>query len=166
MVAMLQSQVVTLYGVARFLTPVMKDNGGGRLVAFSCNSVAYNYPDMSPFTASKAAIECFVKCYANEHSHFGISACFLALPTIRTPKVLKEKAKGDHKNYIKPADLADYILNCVLTQPHEVNGNVIKVFKYSHTFYHSSYYERNPLKKPRNSGGTENGKNNCTSYTR
>ena|SRR5664280_2509088 len=148
---MVESQFLTLCGVARFLTPVLKNNGGGRIIAFSCNSVGYNYPDMSPFTASKAAIESFVKCYANEHAEFGISACALALPTIRTAKVLKEKPRGDHKNYIKPEDLADYILNHILTQPHEVNGNVVKLFKYSRTFYHKSYYQRNPRQKPKSS---------------
>ncbi|MDB6124351.1 MAG: family oxidoreductase [Pedosphaera sp.] len=143
-VAMIKSQVLTLFGVARFLTPIMIKNKGGRIVTFSCNSVGFNYPDMSPFTASKAAIESFVKCYANEHAEFGISACALALPTIRTPKVLKEKANGDHANYITPEQLVDFIINHVLTQPHEVNGNVIKLFKHSPTFYHSSYYDRNP----------------------
>ncbi len=146
---MIESQLLTLMGVARVLTPAMIKNGGGALVAFSCNSVTYNYPDMSPFTASKAAIESFVKCYANEHAEFGISACALALPTIRTAKVLKEKPRGDHENYIKPEDLANYILNHILTQPQEVNGNVIKVFKHSPTFYHKSYYERNPRRRNR-----------------
>jgi NAD(P)-dependent dehydrogenase (short-subunit alcohol dehydrogenase family) len=47
---MVESQFLSLCGVARFLTPLMIKNGGGRIVAFSCNSVAYNYPDMSPFT--------------------------------------------------------------------------------------------------------------------
>ena len=148
---MIESQFLTLFGVARVLTPIMIKNRGGRLVAFSCNSVGYNYPDMSPFTASKAAIESFVKCYANEHAEFGISACALALPTIRTPKVLKEKLSGDHKNYIKPEDLADFILNHIMTQPHEVNGNIVKMFKHSRTFYHESYYARNPRQKPKRS---------------
>jgi NAD(P)-dependent dehydrogenase (short-subunit alcohol dehydrogenase family) len=141
---MIASQVLTLFGVARYLTPVMRRNGGGRLVAFSCNSVTYNYPDMAPFTASKAAVESFVKCYANEHSELGIAATALALPTIRTRTVLKEKPTGDARNYIRPEDLAKYVLDHVLTLPHEVNGNVIKLFKYSPTFYHQSYYERNP----------------------
>jgi NAD(P)-dependent dehydrogenase (short-subunit alcohol dehydrogenase family) len=102
-----------------------------------------------PFTASKAAVESFVKSFANEHAEFGISACALALPTIRTAKVLKEKLTGDHKNYITPEELADYILDHVLIQPHEVNGNVFKVFKHSRTFYHKSYYQRNPRRKSR-----------------
>lgn len=145
--AMIESQLLTLFGVARVLAPLMQKRKGGCLVAFSCNSVGYSYPDMSPFTASKAAIESFIKCFANEHAEFGISAHALALPTIRTPKVLVEKPTGDHANYIAPSDLAEFILEQILTMPPEVNGNVIKVFKHSPTFYHSSYYDRNPRQK-------------------
>lgn len=145
-VRMVTSQVLTLFGMATYLTPLMIRNGGGRVVAFSCNSVSYSYPDMSPFTASKAAVESFVKCYANENSEFGISACALALPTIRTPTVVREKPAGDHVNYITPEQLADHIFGHVLAESAQVNGNVVKLFKHSPTFYHSSYYDRNPRK--------------------
>ena len=145
--AMIESQLLTLFAVARVLTPLMISRQGGRLVAFSCNSVTYSYPDMSPFTASKAGIESFIRCYANEHAEFGISASALALPTIRTPKVLMEKPTGDHANYMQPEELAEFILDHVLIMPNEANGNVIKVFKHSPTFYHSSYYDRNPRQK-------------------
>ncbi len=144
---MLTSHILTLFGVARWLTPLMIANQGGRLVAFSCNSVGYSYPDMSPFTASKAAVESFVRCYANEHAEFGISACALALPTIRTVTVLKEKPMGDHANYITPEHLADVIVGQILTQSDAVNGNIIKLFKHSKSFYHSSYYDRNPRRQ-------------------
>ncbi len=142
--SMLTSHVLTLFGIAKYLTPVLIENGGGQLIAFSCNSVIYNYPDMAPFTASKAAIESFTKSYANEYAGYGISACAVALPTIRTPKVLLEKVDGDHKNYVTPEDLASFILDELLTMPQIVNGNVVKLFKHSSTFYNKSYYDRNP----------------------
>lgn len=141
---MLDSQILTLIGAARFLSPVMKEKGGGRFVAFSCNSVLYNYPDMAPFTASKAAIETFTRCFANEHSQFGISAMALALATIETLTVKQAKPSGDHENFMTPEFIADCILNNVLSLPHEATGNVIKLFKYSPSFYHQSYYDRNP----------------------
>jgi NAD(P)-dependent dehydrogenase (short-subunit alcohol dehydrogenase family) len=151
--SMVSSHILTLFGAARFLTPLMIQNGGGQLIAFSCNSVAYSYPDMSPFTASKAAIESFVRCYANEHSEFGISACALALPTIRTEAVLQEKPNGDHANYITPGELAGIIVDQLLLQDPIISGNITRLFKYSRTFYHSSYYERNPrVNYPSNAG--------------
>ncbi len=143
--AMLRSQTLTLFGVARFLTPVLIRNGGGRLVAFSCNSVGYCYPDMAPFTASKAAVEVFLRCYAHEHSTYGIAASSIALPTIRTRTVKTAKPTGDHKNYITPEALADYVIDHVLSAPLEETGNTYRVFKHSHTFYNRSYYDRNPV---------------------
>jgi NAD(P)-dependent dehydrogenase (short-subunit alcohol dehydrogenase family) len=141
---MIASHLTTLFGVARFLTPKLIANGGGRLLAFSCNSVAYNYPDMSPFTASKAAIESFIRCYGNEHSQFGIIATALALPTIRTEAVLREKPNGDHDNYITSEELAEFIVSEILPMSALANGNVVKVFKHSPSFYNTSYYDRNP----------------------
>lgn len=152
--SMVSSHVLTLFGAARWLTPLMQERGGGKLVAFSCNSVGYNYPDMSPFTASKAAVETFIKCYANEHAEFGISACALALPTILTETIVQEKPHGDHANYITPEQLAEIVIGQILPQSPEINGTVVKLFKHSPTFYHSSYYARNPRVQENRAGST------------
>lgn len=142
--ALINSHYLTLCTLAQAITPLMANLGGGRLVAFSCNSVKHNYPDMSPFTAAKAAVETFIRCYANEHAPFGIAATALALPTIKTPEVLREKVSGDHDNYISPKELAEFILDFVIKQPSISTGNVIRVFKPSPTFYGQGYFERNP----------------------
>jgi NAD(P)-dependent dehydrogenase (short-subunit alcohol dehydrogenase family) len=141
---MCESHYLTLAGVAYSLIPVMIKNGGGHLVAFSCNSVSYSYPDMAPFTSAKAAVESFVKCMANEYSEQGIAMTALALPTIKTDKVVIEKPHGDHANYLTSDDLAKAIINNILPLPVTINGNIVKLFKYSPSFYSSSYFERNP----------------------
>jgi len=88
-------------------------------------------------------VETLIKCVAHEYAEHGISATALALPTIRTAKVLVEKPQGDHENYISVEDLARIVFD-VLKLPPTVNGNVVKVYKHSKTFYHSSYFDRNP----------------------
>jgi NAD(P)-dependent dehydrogenase (short-subunit alcohol dehydrogenase family) len=144
--SMISSHYLTLCGVAQAATPSMIRHGGGRLVAFSCNSVGYNYPDMAPFTAAKAAVESFVRCFANEHACYGLSASALALPTMHTEAIIQEKPLGDHANYLKPAELADFIISNVLQQPPFSTGNVIKVIKHSPSFYGKSFFDRNPRK--------------------
>jgi len=141
---LISSHYLTLCGVAKAVTSAMIAKGGGRLVALSCNSVSYNYPDMAPFTCAKAAVECFVKCYSNEYSMYNISAAALALPTMRTSRVIKEKPEGDHENYISPEELSEILLEQILTQGQYITGNIIRLFKYSRTFYHQGYYQRNP----------------------
>ncbi len=145
--SMMRSQYLTLYGVIHTLIPIMKNVGGGRFVAFSCNSVLYNYPELAPFTASKAAIETLIKCVANEYSGEKIYANAIALPTIRTEKVVDSKPQGDQKNYISDLELADIILNEIAILSKYVTGNVIKIFKHSDTFYNQGYFERNPSGK-------------------
>ena len=141
---MIMSHYLTLFGVARFLLPVAARSEGARLVAFSCNSVIYNYPEMAAFTAAKAAVECLVKCIANEWSGQGIIANAIALPTIRTDQVLKLKPNGDHENYIRPEELAQMVLGVLRHASDYMNGNAIKILKYSPSFYHEAYFSRNP----------------------
>lgn len=149
-ISMINSHYITLCGVAKAITPIMMKNREGRLVAFSCNSVGYSYPDMSPFTAAKAAVESFMKCYSNEYAPHGISATAIALPTMKTDEILTEKPDGDHKNYIAPDELSCFILEHVLTQPAIVTGNVIRLINPSPTFYGMGYFERNPRKVEHN----------------
>ena len=141
---MIESHYFTLYGLAQAILPVQKELGGGRLIAFSCNSVGYNYPDMAAFTSAKAALECLIKCIANEYSQYGIVANAIALSTILTPKVEKAKKKKYFKDYLTVEELVEIILDNIAGLSSFVNGNVIKLLKYSEYFYNEGYYQRNP----------------------
>jgi len=144
---MIDSHYLTLCNVAQAVTPIMIEFGGGKLIAFSCNSVSYNYPDMIPFTCAKSAIETFVKCYGNEYAEYGISSLAIALPTISTKRVIEEKPNGDHENYITPQEVSEIILNQLIHLDKYANGNIIKLFRPSKSFYHQGYFERNPRTK-------------------
>lgn len=141
---MIKSHYLTLYGVIYSLIPLMLRRGGGRFIAFSCNSVSYNYPEMAPFTSAKAAVESLIKCVANEYSGEGIQANALQLPTIRTSKVLRAKPKGDHDSYITPEELARIVITDLSVSSAYISGSVVKVFRHSDSFYHKAYFERNP----------------------
>jgi 3-oxoacyl-[acyl-carrier protein] reductase len=141
------SHYLTLFGVVHRMLPIAKTLRGCRIIAFSCNSVAYNYPEMAAFTSSKAAVECLIKCIANEWAEHGVVANALALPTIQTRKVLDlgEKKPGtDSADYIKPDELADIVVHLLESVSGYENGNVIKLFKYNRSFFHNAYFERNP----------------------
>lgn len=141
---MMQSHFISLCGVASVLTPIMINRGGGRLIALSCNSVTYAYPDMSPFTSAKAAIESFIRCYAHEHMKYGITANAIALPTMRTAKVVADKYFGAKENYITPEELAVAITETFSQMGPYTTGNIIRILRYSESFYNKSYFERNP----------------------
>jgi NAD(P)-dependent dehydrogenase (short-subunit alcohol dehydrogenase family) len=140
----MESHYLTLYHALHALLPLMVERGGGRVLAFSCNSVGYNYPEMAPFTAAKAAVETLIKCVANEYSVHSIQANAVALPTIRTAKVVDAKTLAEETDYVSPEELARLVLGDMLQLSPYVNGNAIKVFKPNSAFFRTSYFDRNP----------------------
>lgn len=154
-ISQINSHYVTLFGVIKAVLPIMQNNGGGRIIAFSCNSVKYNYPDMAAFTSSKSAVECLIKCTANEQSKHNILANAFALPSIKTNNVIKTKPEEYHQNYPTLKELTDCIEDTIENLSPLVNGNVINLFKHSDSFYNKGYYERNIIWKATNNERTE-----------
>lgn len=142
-ISQINSHYITLYGVIRTVLPIMQQVGGGKIIAFSCNSVKYNYPDMAAFTSAKAAVECLIKCVANEQSKYNIIANAFALPSIKTKSVIKTKPEKFHENYATLDELAVCIEKAAENLTSLVNGSIINLFKYSPSFYNEGYYQRN-----------------------
>ncbi len=140
---MMESHYFTLYAIIQKLIPVFKQLGSGKIIALSCTSVLYNYPEMAAFTSAKAAIETLIKCTANENAKFGIVANAIALSTIRTKKVEKNKLKKFHDGYVTVDELFK-VIDDVINFSYLINGNVIKLLKYNEVFYNTGYFERNP----------------------
>ena len=143
--SMILSHYLTLYGTIRVLAPIMRKVGGGRIIAFSCNSVKYNYPDMAAFTSSKAAVECLIRCVANEQSQYKITANAFALPSIATEHVKRTKPEEYWNSYVTVDELVETVEKTIENLSPYVNGTTINLFKYSRSFYHASYYERNKI---------------------
>lgn len=102
---MWNSHVHTLYVVLQKLVPVMIAKGGGSTIAFSCNSVRYNYPWMTAFTAAKSAVDCLIRSLANEFAEHDLRFNSLVLSSLHTAKVADSKPNGDVDNFIPPCDL-------------------------------------------------------------
>lgn len=140
---MIMSHYFTFYASARQLLPVMRRLSGGRVLAFSCNSVRYNYPDMAAFTPAKAALETLVKCMANEFLEHKVLVNCLVLPTVATKKVLESKSEEYQPYYPTVSALIEVIMNCFASMSPLVTGNAIGIIKYSPFFYSDGYYRRN-----------------------
>jgi len=142
-VNMMDSHYNTLYGCIKYLIPIFKQLNGGRIIAFSCNSVGFNYPEMAAFTSAKAAVETLIKCTANENSKYGIVANAIALSTIKTEKVINSKLKKYHNQYITEQELLEVVDN-LINASSLINGNIIRILKHSEYFYNEGYFQRNP----------------------
>jgi len=143
---MITSHYLTLYGVLNRLLPLMAEVGGGRVLAISCTSTQFSYPDMAAFTSAKAAVETLVKCVANEWAECGIVANAVALSTIGTDKVVSSPSKpmSPQENYVTPAEAAQLIEQILYLSSPYFSGNVVRPLKYSRTFYYRGYFQRNP----------------------
>jgi 3-oxoacyl-[acyl-carrier protein] reductase len=156
-ISMIQSHYITLFGVIKAIVPVMRKVGGGKIIAFSCNSVKYNYPDMVAFTSAKAAVECLIKCVANEQSKYNITANAFALPSIKTKRVIATKPNEFHKDYTTLDELSNCIEQTLENLSCLVNGDIINLFKYSNSFYGKGYYERNNISEDISDAAKTNG---------
>lgn len=139
---MFESHVTTFYNILQALIPVMKIKGGGSSIAFSCNSVRYNYPWMASFTASKSALESLVRSLANEFSGDQMRFNSLALASLKTEKVKNSKPHGDFEHFIPPEDLIPLVEFLLSPESYLINGNAINLFQHSDQFYNAGYFER------------------------
>jgi NAD(P)-dependent dehydrogenase (short-subunit alcohol dehydrogenase family) len=140
--SMFASHVTTFYNVLQSIIPVMQSHKGGCCIAFSCNSVRYNYPKMASFTASKGAVESLVRSLAHEFSGDGLRFNSLVLASLRTQKVRDSKPHGDFAHFIPPKDLVPVIEFLLSKESYLVNGNAINLFRHSEQFYKTGYFAR------------------------
>ena len=140
--SMFESHVTTFYNILQTLIPVMKVKGGGSSIAFSCNSVRYNYPWMASFTASKSAVDSLVRSLANEFSGDRMRFNSLVLASLKTEKVKGSKPHGDFSHFIPPEDLVPVIKFLLSPDSYLINGSTMNLFQHSAQFYHSGYFER------------------------
>lgn len=140
--SMIESHVVTLYNIMQALIPIMQIKGGGSTIAFSCQSVKYNYPWMAAFTASKSAVDALIRSLSNEYSGDNLRFNSLVLASLKTEKVHESKPHGDFNNFIPPMDITPIVKFLLSSESYLVNGNSISLFKHSDYFYHTGYFER------------------------
>lgn len=139
---MFASHVATLYNVLQSLVPLMRSHKGGSCVAFSCNSVRYNYPWMASFTASKSAVDSLVRSLSYEFAGEGLRFNSLVLASVRTKKVHDSKPHGDFAHFIPPKDIVPVIKFLLSKDSYLMNGNAINLFRHSQQFYRTGYFQR------------------------
>lgn len=137
----LKSNYTAVYNTAHTLLPLQIKNGGGHFIGFSCDSTNFNYPLMNPFISAKSALNGFIKCLANEFYKDKIVPNAFALTTVLTEMEMKRKPNGDFDNWLSPIDVAQKVYELTHIE-NIVCGNIIKLYKYSESFFHQSYYER------------------------
>jgi NAD(P)-dependent dehydrogenase (short-subunit alcohol dehydrogenase family) len=138
----IRSNFTTVYFTAISLIPLLLARGGGHFISFSSLSTEGAYPLMTAFDSAKAALEQLTRHLANEFGNGGVHANVLALATLKTPEEIKLKPKGDHDHWVDPTEVAVLVRQLLSGDFKLLNGNVIKCYHYSRSYYETSYYDR------------------------
>jgi NADP-dependent 3-hydroxy acid dehydrogenase YdfG len=139
---MMDSHYGTLYNVLQSVLPIMVKKGGGKILTFSCNATVYNFPNMLPFTAAKAAVDATIKCIAHEYANRNIVANSIALSSLQTEQNKDSKPFGDYYNYLDLEEISQTVIEIADLSNNLANGNVINCYKYSDSYYNQGYFER------------------------
>lgn len=137
-----ESNLLTVYGVAGALLPLMRARKGGHFIAFSSHTDYQSYPLMAAFTAAKAGLESLIRSIAHEYSKDKITANTLAVATLATDLEKKLKPLGDHENWLQLSQVCNLVRKLVESPFSTVNGNTIHVYNHSESFFHQSYFDR------------------------
>lgn len=130
--------ILTLYGVANKLIPLMRERGGGHFIGFSTHTSYQDYPQMVAFTAVKEAVVALIKGISNEYIKDGIVANTIALATLLTKA---ELPYGDHENWLETKEVCDIVENLIHHSNNLINGTTLHMYKYSETYF-AGYFDR------------------------
>ena len=151
---MMNSQYLTLYSTCQALIPLMQKKGGGRIVGLGDNATYHNLPNMTSFTAAKAAVEAAIKCLAHEYAQHNIFANVLSVSSLKTKKNKKTKPLADFDKFIEPDDLALSIIN-LANMPKIINGSILNAYEFSWEYYNQGYFQRIKLDDNGENGGAQ-----------
>ncbi len=84
-----------MVNINRAVLPFMRENGGGRIVNVSSVAAVAHIPFQTYYSASKAAIESYTQCLANEVRPFGISVTAVQPGDIKTEFTSARKKSFD-----------------------------------------------------------------------
>ena len=123
---MVALNATSVFQVAREVVPVLKENGGGRIVTVAAEpALDRGAKGMGAYAATKAAVVSLTRTLAREGGPHGITANAVAPRIIDTPANHRSMPDADTSTWLKPAEIAEVI--GFLTGPRGgiVNGSVL-----------------------------------------
>ena len=136
------SNILSLYGVAHKLIPLMCKRGGGHFIGFSTHTSYQHYPKMVAFISAKIAVESLIQGISNEYLEKDIIANTIALSTLDTEAERKLNPNGHIESWLKTDEVCSLVDSLIANSNNLINGNVINAYKYSKTYFGQSYFDR------------------------
>lgn len=123
---MVSLNATSVFQVAREAFPILKENGGGRIVTVAAEpALDRGAEKMGAYAATKAAVVSLTGTLAREGGPHGITANAVAPRIIDTPANRRSMPDADTSTWLQPAEIANVI--AFLTGPDGgiVNGSIL-----------------------------------------
>lgn len=109
---LMQVNLTSVYQVCSSVVPVMREKGG-LVINVSSHASRHAFPKWGAYCTSKAALDAFTRCLAEEERGNGIRACTLTLGSVNTPLWDSETVQNDfdRSSMLAPDNVAIELLH-------------------------------------------------------
>jgi short-subunit dehydrogenase len=123
---LLQLNLTSVFQVCQAVLPHLRHSGsagsetkgGGLIINVSSHAARNAFPDWGAYCASKAALQAFSRCLAEEERPYGVRVCTLTLGSVNTPLWDSETVDSSFdRRAMLPADQAAEALLVLAQQP-------------------------------------------------
>ncbi len=119
---LVQLNLTSVFQVSQAVLPLLRRSGdaetGGLIINVSSHAARNAFPDWGAYCASKAALQAFSRCLAEEERPHGVRVCTLTLGSVNTPLWDSETVDSSFdRRAMLPADQAAEALLVLAQQP-------------------------------------------------
>ena len=119
---LVQLNFTSVFQVSQAVLPLLRRSGdaetGGLIINVSSHAARNAFPDWGAYCASKAALQAFSRCLAEEERPHGVRVCTLTLGSVNTPLWDSETVDSSFdRRAMLPADQAAEALLVLAQQP-------------------------------------------------
>ena len=114
----MQLNLTSVFQVCQSVVPAMRQIGGGQIINVSSHAARRAFPEWGAYRATKAALESFSRCLAEEERRHGIKVSTLTLGAVDTPLWVTETVHASfNRHAMLSADQAAEALLYLAQQP-------------------------------------------------
>jgi NAD(P)-dependent dehydrogenase (short-subunit alcohol dehydrogenase family) len=125
---MMNLNVRSAFHLFRALLPHMRKAGRGRIVAIASRAALEPAPNISAYSASKAALVSLVRTAALENKELGITANAILPGTMNTDANRKSDPHADASRWVPPKTVADLTVFLASESAAQITGAAIPVY--------------------------------------
>ena len=125
---MMDLNVNAAFYVFRSVVPVMRESGGGRIIAIGSRQAVQPAAGVGAYSASKAALVSLVQTVAIENKDKNIRANVILPGTMDTPANRAAMPKANFGKWVKPEHVAELVLMLASDAGGDISGAAIPIY--------------------------------------